>query len=323
MIQLTDQDVQGLATVSQARDYVERALTDFSVGKADILQRTRVDCGATKLSTMGAIWAAQDFSAVKSYLTVNGAFSFSITGWNTQSNEVMFTMSGQEVTRLRTPALALLAIQGAARSDSQKFTLFGAGFQGRVLAESLLELGLASDLYVVDVRDVSDWCFDISNRYNCRVQQQTPEFAVDNADVIITTTRSKSPLFDGSRVRPGTTIIAMGTSLPNATELDLWLLQRASRLIVEWRPQSLVEAGEVRLLLEASPEAIGKVVDLKTLFTAQEKWRRSDDEIIVFKSVGVGLCDTAVSLLLWRLWRLNADASDQSLDPLVTCPLQP
>ncbi|MDD0812858.1 hypothetical protein PSQ20_21125 [Curvibacter sp. RS43] len=124
-----------------------------------------------------------------------------------QRIEVIFTMSGQGVTRLRTPALALLAllallaIQGAARPNSKKFTLFRAGFQGYFLAELLLELGLASDLCALDFRNVSDWYCDTSNRYNCRVQQQTPEFAVNSDDIVIVSTRSKSQIFDESVVQ--------------------------------------------------------------------------------------------------------------------------
>lgn len=189
--------------IESAKNYIEPALKDFSVSKADILQKNRVDCSATKLSTISAVWAAQYFPAVKFYLTVNGSFRLSVTGWKMQRIEVILTMSGQGVTRLRTPALALLAIQCAARPNSKKITLFGAGFQGRSPPELLLELSLASDLCAPDFRDVSDWYFDTSNRYNCRVPQQTPEFAVNNADVIIVSMRSKSPLFAESGARHG------------------------------------------------------------------------------------------------------------------------
>lgn len=117
--------------IESARTYIEPTLKNFSVSKADILQKNRVAYSATKLSMMSAVWAAQYFLAVKSYWTVNGSFSFSVTGWKMQRIEVIFTMNGQGVTRLRTPALALLAIQCAARPNSKKFTLFGDEFQGR------------------------------------------------------------------------------------------------------------------------------------------------------------------------------------------------
>ena len=63
--------------------------------------------------------------------------------------------------------------------------------------------------------------------------------------MIVTATRSKVPLFDGSRVKRGASVIAVGASLPTGSELDDTTLGRASRVIVEWKPQSLVEAGEV------------------------------------------------------------------------------
>jgi ornithine cyclodeaminase/alanine dehydrogenase-like protein (mu-crystallin family) len=59
----------------------------------------------------------------------------------------------------------------------------------------------------------------------------------------------------------------MGTSLPNGSELDDATFRRASRLLVEWKPQSLVEAGEVVQALSAgvlSNEA--DVVDFAQLY---------------------------------------------------------
>lgn len=66
------------------------------------------------------------------------------------------------------------------------------------------------------------------------------------------------------------------------------------------RLRGLVEAGKVRLLLKANPEAISKVVDLKTLYAVQE-----NRDVAMVKSsffCGAGLCDAAVLLMLWNVW---------------------
>jgi ornithine cyclodeaminase len=252
---------------------------------------------------MGALWPAAGIAVVKSYLTVRGAFSFVVTGWDTQSNTPLFSMTGDEVTRLRTPALASLAVQRAARADATRLALFGAGLQGRAFAQAIAAERRFRHIDVVDLADVRGWCAGLSEQHRLSVQQTDAAGALAAADVIVTMTRAKTPLFDGRSVRPGTTVVAMGTSLPDASELDVALLKRADRVLVEWKPQSCSEAGEVRLLLGAEPQAIERISDLPQLCAGQRPWRGGADEIVVFKSVGVGLADAVAARALWQHWR--------------------
>ena len=71
----------------------------------------------------------------------------------------------------------------------------------------------------------------------------------------------------------------------------------ASRVLVEWKPQSLVEAGEVVLGLSSGALDRGRIADLADLYAGRTAWRGTDDEIVVFKSVGIGLADVACGWL--------------------------
>jgi ornithine cyclodeaminase len=94
-------------------------------------------------------------------------------------------------------------------------------------------------------------------------------------------------------------VAAIGTSLPSGRELDDTTLARAARVVVEWKPQSLVEAGEVVLGLQSGALQPERIVDWTDLVQGRDTWRRDDDEIVVFKSVGVGLSDLAAASLAW------------------------
>ena len=99
-------------------------------------------------------------------------------------------------------------------------------------------------------------------------------------------------------------IAAVGSSLPTSRELDDAALVRASRIAVEWRTQSLREAGELVL---AAPGTIDpdKIVELGELVAGTAPGRTADDEITLYKSVGVGLEDVAIAGLAYR--RIAAD----------------
>lgn len=300
---LDDAATTGLVSVPDAIEALEAAFADLARGEAEVLARQRIDCGPIKLSTMGGVWPAAHFAAVKSYLTVNGQFSFSTTGWDTASNRVLFTMTGDELTRLRTPALACLATRRTVGTGG-KLAVFGVGLQGRAHLEALQTQHQFDEIAVVDMADVGAWCAEASRRFNCPVRQATAAQAVTGADLVLTTTRSKTPVFEGSVLKPGATVVAMGTSLPTGRELDDQTLRRAERVIVEWAPQSLHEAGEVVMGLASGALDLARVVDLPALYRdAGTPWRRDPEGIIVFKSVGVGLSDAAVARLIWQRWR--------------------
>lgn len=296
---LNDADVQGLLGTADAVVALDAAFADLAIGQAEVLARQRIDCGSVKLSTMGAVWPQARFAAIKSYLTVNGQFSFSTTAWDTATNQVLFTLNGDELTRLRTPALACLV---AARTVTPGgvLALFGAGQQGRAHAEALQTHVGFREIRVVDTADVSAWCGQASAAWHCPVRQTSAKDAVGGADLVVTTTRSKTPVFDGADLGSRATVIAMGTSLPTGRELDDATLRRADRVLVEWLPQSLIEAGEVVLGMASGALQPERITDLPALYRAGTPWRQRSDGILVFKSVGIGLSDAAVARALWQ-----------------------
>ena len=81
-------------------------------------------------------------------------------------------------------------------------------------------------------------------------------------------------------------------------------LGRASLVAVEWRKQTLREAGDL-VLADPAVLPLTKIVELGELVTAKAHGRRNDDEITVYKSVGVGLQDIAIAGLAYA--RLAAD----------------
>lgn len=295
----TDDEVAARLDYARVGAAIEQAFESLSRGRAAIKPRTRTDCGPVKLSSMGAIWLDAGLAGEKVYPTVDGRFGFVFNLFDLRDGRPLAVMQATELTRLRTAALTAFAVSRGAAATA-KLALFGAGLQGRAHAQALLAALPFRQVDVVDLDDVTAWCTDLARRHDVAVRQCAAREALRDADVVVTITRSKQPLFDGAWLEPGTFVAAVGTSLPTGRELDDSTLARAARIVVEWKPQSCAEAGELVLGRLAGVVDDTRVVDLPGIFSGHAPWRLHADEIVVFKSVGVGLTDLAAASLVWR-----------------------
>ncbi len=259
-------------------------------GDATIGERQRIDCGKWKLSGMSAVWESRAVAAYKTYTSHNGQFNFLLNLFDLATGD-HHVMPAGEITRARTAAMTTWAAQQIANPGARKLAVFGLGVQGRTHVEALQATLGFSEIAVVDTASVVAACAELSEQLGVDVHQVSPEQAVTDADVLVTITRSKQAVFDGRWLKPGATVCAVGTSLPTGSEIDVTTRQRSKRVIVEWKPQSLVEAGEiVQGLADQSLEA-ARIFDLPEILAMGAPWRQSVDDIVLFKAVGVGLSD--------------------------------
>ena len=107
------------------------------------------------------------------------------------------------------------------------------------------------------------------------------------ADIIVTMTSAKEPVLASEWVSDGAHVNAAGTNMAKRRELPPELLARAGYLVVDSKEQARIEAGD--LILGLTPEGWGRVGELQ-----DGRRRESEEEITVFKSVGLGLEDVAV-----------------------------
>lgn len=283
-------------------DALDAAYADLSLGQAAILPRQRCAAGSVKFSSMGALWAARGVAATKCYPTVQGQFNFLINLFDTLANRPLAVMEAGEITRSRTSAQTAMVAARIKPAHVKKVALFGAGLQGRAQVEALSQRTKFDELAIVDphIPDLPTLELACKSRIHMCAAQQ----AIEDADIVITATRSQSPVFDGNGLKGDALVVAIGISSAGGREIDTRCFDRASRVIVEWKPQSMQEAGDVLFWLKDLPEQASKIMDLPELYAQQ--WPQAAG-IQVFKSVGTGLADTAAAWLAWQ--RLQARES--------------
>jgi len=250
------------------------------------------------LSILGAVIPGLGVAGAKVYTTIKGNFSFVILLFSSQDGRPLASFDANAITRLRTAACTVLASRYLARPDSRQLAVFGAGTQGREHIRQLAAAFPLEQIHIVTPNPSPNLAAQLSDELSVRVDMCATQRALEGADLIVTASRSTTPLFPGQWLPHGAFVAAIGSSLPTSRELDDEALRRASLVAVEWRKQTLEEAGDLVL---ASPGLLSenKIVELGELVTGQVEVRRKPEDITIYKSVGIGLEDIAIAGLVW------------------------
>lgn len=298
MIHITEQQIEHVLTDSESiRQVVEAAFVDLEQGQAAQQLRMRTEAQEVKLSTLGAVIPGQGIVGAKVYTTIRGKFTFLIVLFSTETGEVLATLDAGIITKKRTAACSVLMAQQFAWPESKKLAVLGLGTQG---LEHFLQLTEAFELEEVHIvsphLDVEQIAFCRANT-TATVSVVEPEQAVQDADIIVTASRSELPIVHGEWLKPGAFIAAIGSSLPHTRELDDEVICRVSRIVVESKEQALAEAGDLVLAkvpnLEQKIQTMGEVLLDKS--AAYQK-----QQIVLYKAVGVALEDIAVAGLVYK-----------------------
>lgn len=195
-------------------------------------------------------------------------------------------MNAGAITAVRTAAVSGLATRLLAREDATTLAILGTGTQGRSHLEAMRAV---RDFDRVLVWSASGRSLDGAESV------ATAEEAVRAADVLCTVTASAEPVVRREWLKPGVHVNAVGSSIPTARELDSQTVADAA-LYVDRRESTLNEAGDF-----LAPQREGLVGpehirgELGELVLGTVEGRRSDDEITLFKSLGIAVEDLAAA----------------------------
>ncbi|MGD2152677.1 MAG: hypothetical protein PVG79_05370 [Gemmatimonadales bacterium] len=205
------------------------------------------------------------------------------------------------LTDLRTGAAGALAARLLAPASVGQVAMLGTGTQGRFQLRALSQVRCWEHTvaWSPDADQLARYCADMEGELSipCRAASD-PEEAVRGADLIITATPSREPLFGASALEPHATVIAVGSDGPDKRELSTETLARADKIVVD-RLSQCVAIGEVHHGVvdgALTPESVH--AELGDVLTG-EKTGREGSELIICDLTGVGTQDAAIAEVAW------------------------
>jgi len=217
--------------------------------------------------------------------------------FDARSGALICVMDGSLITGLRTGAAGAVSVKVLARKDARRITSIGTGNQARMQIRAIRE--------VMDIEEIHAWdnSADTLSRYKTDIEGEfgipvviapSKKDAVEQADILITTTRGKGSLVEADWVRPGTHIVAIGTDQRGKQELDPEIFRNA-KVVVDSIAQCS-EKGETWHPLDRHIiTRDGIHGEIGEILLGTKAGRDRDDEVTIFDSTGMAIQDNTTA----------------------------
>ncbi|WP_366924233.1 hypothetical protein MFMK1_001197 [Metallumcola ferriviriculae] len=316
MLILSKEDVKKAVTMREAIDAVELAYSHYYQKKAETPLRTRIHCDQVNgdMLFMPAFMAQQGGVGIKvvsvfpenlkqAKPTISAVMLYS----DSETGEHLCLMDATFMTALRTGAASGVATRYLAKESSRKAALFGTGGQALRQLEAVLEERNIEEVFIFDINvqratDFIKLCEEELAGFSfSAVLANSPAQAVQDADIVMTATTSKTPVFSGNDIKPGTHINGIGSFTPEMQEIDEITLARAEKIVIDSFDASFKEAGDLIIPMEKGVLSKADIYsEIGKITSGEMPGRESNEEITYFKSVGIAVQDIAVAKIIYE-----------------------
>ncbi|MFW6194960.1 MAG: ornithine cyclodeaminase family protein, partial [Chloroflexota bacterium] len=220
------------------------------------------------------------------------------------TGKALAVMDGGFLTAVRTGAVSGVATRHLARQSSRVGGILGTGVQARTQVLAMCEAAqldavLAFSLDPEDKRKAFAEELQSATGVEMRQVGSTQELIAES-DIVATATTAPTPIVDGSWWKPGQHINAVGSHAPGVRELDPGTLKR-SKVICDQISACLVEAGDIMMPIESGEYSEREIHgELGAVINGKTRGRESNEEITLFKSVGLGVQDLSCAALVYQ-----------------------
>jgi len=309
---LTEAHVTALLPPGDLIEAMETALAQFSAGAVLQPVRTVLSVGPTKafFGLMPAYVADPPQLGAK-LVTVFGenhtrglpSHLATILLLDPDTGALVALMDGRYITEARTAAVSAVSARHLARTDAATLAILGTGVQARSHLEALAMVRPLGEVRVWSPKAASRERFvgDMAGHVGARLTAaDSAEAAVRGADLVVLVTSSPTPVIDDDWITPGAHVISVGACRPDQREMDPALVACA-RLVVDSRAAALVESGDVAGGIADGRFTADHVLgELGDVVRGHLRVRRDDQDVTVFKSLGLAVEDVVAADLAYR-----------------------
>jgi len=292
---LREADVEALLPPADAVEAVEACFERIARGVVENRPRSRLDLEEGLLHVMAAADLELGVAGLKSYTGFATGARFLVTLFAADRPELLALIEADRLGQRRTGGASAVAARHLARPSAASLGVIGCGWQAEAQVECIRAAVPGIDTVVAYCRDAArrrDFC----DRFGAEEAEWYRDAA--EQDVVVTVTNSRDPVLRGEWLRPGALVCAVGANRLQARELDNAVLERAAFVCCDSREQARIEAGDLVEPVERGVLDWLEVHELAEVVAGEVPGRAQDDDIVLFKSLGIAAEDLAVGMLV-------------------------
>lgn len=313
MLFLSRAEVRQLLDIDGLIDALGDAMADLSAGRASVPDRI-----AALIAERDALLAAMPgyvpslgvlVSKLVSLFPRNAGGAIPthqavIVVFDPDNGTPVALLDGTEITAVRTGVCSALSVRLLARSDASVLAVLGTGVQARSHARAVVRVRPISEVLIAgrDADKAKALAIELGEELGLSVRAVgSYQEALERADVVCATTHALEPVVRREWLADGTHVTSVGYN-PVGRELDDQTVMDAL-VCVESRRAALapVPAGSNDLTQPIrdgliSPEHV--YAELGELVSEAKPGRTSEEQITLYKSVGVAVQDAAAAALV-------------------------
>ena len=316
MLLLNEQDIRKVFDMNDAIDSNIEAYKIFSSGNAVVPLRQVIaaDEGRGNFAFMPAYSSKLGAAGIKIVNIFPGnrergeaTTIGQVLLMDDKNGEVLALMDGSFITKFRTGAASGAAFKLFARNDAKIGCLIGTGGQADCQLEAMLAACNLDEVRIVaiDFAKTEKFAEEMSERFKDSsaklIAYDDANEAVDGADVIVVVTVSTEPVFDANRVKKGAVVSGVGSYTAEMNEIDPKLFKLADKIYFDSKEACIAESADIQIPLKEGLVSLeGLTGDIGEYALGEISGREADDEIIIFKNVGLGILDLVIAKLIYE-----------------------
>jgi ornithine cyclodeaminase/alanine dehydrogenase-like protein (mu-crystallin family) len=234
-------------------------------------------------------------AGLKTYVGFADGARFVVALFAADRPELLALVDADRLGQRRTGAASAVAALRLAKPGARTLGVIGCGWQAEAQVECIRAALPGIERLIVYCRNE-----ERREAFAARFGGEAAEWYSDAAeqDIVVTITTSRDPVLRGEWLRPGALVCAAGANRVHARELDNAVLERAVFVCCDSREQAKVEAGDLVEPVERGVLDWLEIHELAQVVGGELPGREREDDIVVFKSLGIAAEDLAVAKLV-------------------------
>ncbi len=303
---ITSDETRGLATAGEYVDVVREGYRQVGEGaptdpRTQLIGREPPGLLTTYVAILPETGAMGGYTYAAGFGDRDAHFVTPL--FDADSGAIRAVIDGAHMNPYKTGAAGATGTGALARADASTLAVIGSGSQAR---GQLRAIATVRDLDRVDVYSpTKEHRESFASEMNDEVEATVAAVAssaaaVEGADVVVTATDAREPVFDGDLLDPGAHVTAMGNYTVGRRELDDTTVASAT-YVLDLRARADTDAASLMAARENG--AVGEDHlhgDLGEVLTGEVPGRTSDDEITVFDSGGTAVETVASAQMLYE-----------------------